>query len=150
MSSRKRRETVLDLSGSERAELPDREVPVESPTFRETIRTVFGLNERDLATLSTIQHEPGVTTAELAERIDRDRSNVTRSLTTLREIGLVTRRRRIIESGGFFYEHYAEPPEDVERLLTTAVERWAHDAVDSVSAFEWTPGGDGKTPTAND
>ena len=139
MSSRTHdRETVLDLSAAEATETPEAApAAVESPSLDEAVRTVFGLSDRDLATLTAVQADPGITTREIAETIDRDRSNVTRSLAVLREVGLVTRRRRIIEEGGFFYEHYAESAEAAEQILTDAVEQWARDAVDRVSEFDW-------------
>lgn len=140
MSSRNHdRNTVLDLSAAEASDAPDAtRAAVESPSFDEAVKTVFGLNDRDLATLTAIQSKPGITTRDIADVIDRDRSNVTRSVTVLRETGLVTRRRRIMEDGGYFYEHYAESTEGVERVLTDAIERWARDAVESVATFDWT------------
>ncbi|MFB6242680.1 MAG: winged helix-turn-helix transcriptional regulator [Halobaculum sp.] len=142
MSSRNGdRKTVLNVSPSSAEsawERPGEESsPVTEPSLQETVETLFGLNERDVETLRAIQEEPGATTNDVAESVGRDRSNVNRSISLLEEIGLVTRRRRIMEAGGFFYEHYAESSEDIEALLTEAVEEWAERAVRTVADHDW-------------
>jgi DNA-binding MarR family transcriptional regulator len=43
----------------------------------------------------------------LIDRLDRDRSNVNRSLNRLRGTGFVARGRRIIDEGGHVYQCYA-------------------------------------------
>jgi predicted transcriptional regulator len=112
-------------------------VSMESPSFHEVLATLFDLNERDVETFRTIQEQPGATTEDIETAVGRDRSNVNRSITQLEELGLVVRKRRVMEAGGFFYEHHPEPAETVERRLVDAVESWADDAVTAIGDHEW-------------
>jgi predicted transcriptional regulator len=111
---------------------------VESPSFHDVVSSLFDLNDRDVETFRVVQRNPGARTEDIAATVERDRSNVNRSVTRLEEIGLVVRHRRVMEAGGYFYEHYAQPTETVEEHLTSAVEEWAGSAVDTIREREWT------------
>jgi predicted transcriptional regulator len=101
---------------------------VEHPTVRDVFSTILGLKGRDVAVMLAIDGQPGRTTDAIATDLDRDRSNVSRSITRLRDVGLVERRRRVLEDGGIFYEHYPNPTAPTTELLTEAVRRWAERA----------------------
>jgi predicted transcriptional regulator len=106
--------------------------PVDPPTVDETLRTLFGLGDSDLRTYEALHSSGPGTTRALAERLDRDRSNVNRSLSRLRESGFVTRRRRVLQSGGQAYQYVPEPPEAVLGTVEAALTEWvesAHGAV---------------------
>ncbi|MFB6177150.1 MAG: MarR family transcriptional regulator [Halobaculum sp.] len=130
-------ETMIEMSTPEFDDAVDPATLVDRPSFERVLATLFDLGERDVETLEAIQAESGVTTESIADAVGRDRSNVSRSIARLRELGLVTRRRRIISSGGYFYEHYARSGEDVERVLTEAVHRWADEAADTLLDHSW-------------
>lgn len=112
------RERGPDIGGGEE-QLP------EEPTVDEFLRAVFDLGDCDLRTYEALRRSEAATTGELADRLDRDRSNVSRSLGRLLDAGFVTRQRRILETGGQVYQYTAKPPEAVLRLVETGVERWA-------------------------
>jgi len=105
---------------------------VKTPTREEVLRTLFGLGEHDVRTYDAVVEVTGATTSELAERLDRDRSNVNRSLNRLRERGLVTRGRRLLDEGGHVYQYYAVD-EAPETLLARAVDRWRSAALDAIA-----------------
>ncbi|PSQ35235.1 TrmB family transcriptional regulator [Halobacteriales archaeon QS_9_70_65] len=76
---------------------------------------------------------PDSTVAELAETVDRDRSNVNRGLSTLREKGLADRQRRLLDSGGHVYQYRATPAEEARAMMHETFEEWAdyvHDCID--------------------
>jgi predicted transcriptional regulator len=89
-----------------------------------------------VATYAALLEESGQTTHQLAERFDRDRSNVNRWLSELQEAGLVFRNRRIPETGGFFYEYHPVPDSLREEILTDAVEQWTQTAVAAIAEAE--------------
>lgn len=78
---------------------------------------------------------PSSTTRELADHLDRDRSNVNRSLNRLREAGLVTRVRRLLDSGGHVYQYSVVSNHTTEDVVARAVDRWRSTALD-VAASE--------------
>lgn len=105
-----------------------------SPSFEHVLSCVFGIQAHESRTYLTLLDHPQSTVSELAETLDRDRSNVNRSLSTLREKGLVERRRQLLDSGGFVYQYAAIPVPETKRLLHDALDEWVagvHDAIDT-------------------
>ncbi|TKX87718.1 TrmB family transcriptional regulator [Halorubrum sp. SS5] len=109
------------------------ELAVKAPDREEVFQTVFGLGEQDVRTYDAVVEVTGATTSELADRLDRDRSNVNRSLKRLRETRLVTRGRRLLDEGGHVYQYYVND-EASEDLVARAVDRWRSAALDAVAS----------------
>jgi predicted transcriptional regulator len=103
------------------------------PGFEEVLACVFDIQPHEARTYRTLVDHTGSTVEELATELDRDRSNVNRSLSTLREKGLVERRRRLLDSGGHVYQYTATPLERTRDLMHETLEEWAayvHDRID--------------------
>jgi len=122
------------MSGT--SEHPDIEdlMETEDPSFQHTLSCVFGIQDHESRTYLVLLDNPGSTVAELAEELDRDRSNVNRSLTTLLSKNLVERRRRLLDPGGYVYEYTAVDLPEAKELLHEALDEWVenvHAAIDS-------------------
>ena len=103
------------------------------PGFHEVLRCVFGIQDHEARLYLELLEAPDSTVAELAETVDRDRSNVNRGLTTLLDKGLVDRRRRLLDSGGHVYQYRATPPEEARELMHQTLEEWSayvHEKID--------------------
>ncbi|MFC7176440.1 helix-turn-helix domain-containing protein [Halosegnis marinus] len=111
-----------------------RELMVDGePGFEEVLACVFGVQEHEVRTYLTLLSEPGSTVAELAGSLDRDRSNVNRSLSTLREKGLAERQRRLLDSGGHVYQYTATPVAEARELMHATLDEWTayvHERID--------------------
>jgi len=121
------------------ADTPDIEdlVGVEEPTFQHVLACVFGIQDHESRTYLALLDAPGSTVAELAESLDRDRSNVNRSLTTLLEKGLAERERRLLDPGGYVYQYTATPLPEAKEMLHRTLDAWVvqvHDAIDDFGA----------------
>ncbi|WP_262179117.1 helix-turn-helix domain-containing protein [Haloarcula laminariae] len=112
----------------------------EEPDLAEVMACVFGVHRHEVRTYRTLLSAPGSTVAELASALERDRSNVNRSLSTLREKGLAERERRLLDGGGHVYQYTATPLDEARELLHEALEAWASAVHDRIDAF------DGGTP----
>ncbi|QKG94379.1 ArsR family transcriptional regulator (plasmid) [Halorubrum salinarum] len=113
------------------AEADETEISVKKPTREEVLQTVFGLGVQDVRTYDAVVEITGATASELSDHLDRDRSNVNRSLKRLRETGLVTRGRRLLDEGGHVYQYYVDD-EMSEDPVTHAVNKWKSAALDAV------------------
>jgi predicted transcriptional regulator len=105
----------------------------EQPGFEEVLACVFGIQEHEVRTYLTLREHPGSTVAELADVLDRDRSNVNRSLSTLREKGLAGRERRLLDGGGHVYQYSATPLDEARELMHQTLDEWTayvHDRID--------------------
>jgi predicted transcriptional regulator len=103
------------------------------PGFEEVLTCVFGVQRHEARTYKVLLDEPGSTVEELANSLDRDRSNVNRSLSTLREKGLATRERRLLDGGGHVYQYTATPLEDARELMHETLDEWTayvHERID--------------------
>jgi predicted transcriptional regulator len=103
------------------------------PGFEEVLRCVFGIQAHEARLYVELLDAPDSTVAELAETVDRDRSNVNRGLTTLLEKGLAERRRRLLDSGGHVYQYRATPPDEARELMHETLDEWTayvHERID--------------------
>lgn len=117
------------------ADAPDIEelVGVEEPSFRHVLSCVFGIQEHESRTYLVLLDNPGSTVEELAEKLDRDRSNVNRSLTTLLDKRLAERERRLLDPGGYVYQYTATPLPEAKELMHHTLDQWVtrvHGAID--------------------
>ncbi|WP_415379324.1 helix-turn-helix domain-containing protein [Halosimplex sp. TS25] len=105
----------------------------EEPGFADVLACVFDIQEHEVRTFLTLQDHPGSTVEELADQLDRDRSNVNRSLSTLREKGLAERERRLLDGGGHVYQYSATPLPEARELMHETLDEWTayvHDRID--------------------
>ena len=114
---------------------PTRRIP--DPSAVSVAQTVLGLRSNDLATYNALSSQPGASTKELATELNRDRSNVNRSLTRLDEAGIVCRQRRLLDNGGYYYAYFAEPSEVVADRLREALDHWTEAAASTIDTTQW-------------
>ena len=103
------------------------------PGFEEVLRCVFDVQKHEARLYLELLDAPDSTVAELANTVDRDRSNVNRGLTTLLDKGLADRRRRLLDSGGHIYQYRATPPEEARELMHETLDEWTayvHERID--------------------
>jgi predicted transcriptional regulator len=111
----------------------------DNPNFQHVLACVFGVHHHESRTYVALLNNPGSTVAELAETLDRDRSNVNRSLTTLLEKGLADRQRRLLDPGGYVYQYNATPLPEAKEMLHDALDEWSvrvHDSIDEFALDE--------------
>jgi len=106
------------------------------PSFEHVLSCVFGIQDHESRTYLVLAEEPGSTVAELADRLERDRSNVNRSLSTLMEKGLVERRRRLLDPGGYVYQYTATPVPEAKELLHGALDEWVERVHEVIEEFD--------------
>lgn len=115
---------------------PYRELLFDSePGFEAVMECVFAIAAHEGRLYLELLAAPDSTVAELAERVNRDRSNVNRGLSTLQEKGLVTRRRRLLDSGGHVYQYRAIDPEEARGLMHRTLEEWTAQAHQRIDEF---------------
>ena len=105
----------------------------EEPGLEDVMACVFGLQRHEVRTYLALLERPGSTVAELADRLDRDRSNVNRSLSALRGKGLAERERRLLDGGGHIYQYAATPLPEARELMHETLDEWCvyvHDRID--------------------
>jgi predicted transcriptional regulator len=105
----------------------------EEPELVEVMTCVFGIQPHEARTYETLLDHPASTVEELADTLDRDRSNVNRSLSTLREKGLASRERRLLDGGGHVYQYSPTPLPEARDLMHETLDAWTgyvHDRID--------------------
>jgi predicted transcriptional regulator len=107
----------------------------DDPEFQHVLSCVFGIQDHESRTYLVLLNNPGSTVAELAEVLDRDRSNVNRSLTTLMGKGLAGRQRRLLDPGGYVYQYTATPLPEAKEMLHEALDTWAETVHDRIDDF---------------
>jgi len=110
-------------------------VGTTDPEFTHILSCVFGIQDHESRTYLVLRKQPGSTVEELADTLERDRSNVNRSLSTLREKGLVERERRLLDSGGYVYQYTAVELETTKTMLHDSLDEWVEAVHDSIEEF---------------
>jgi predicted transcriptional regulator len=105
------------------------------PEFTQVMSCVFGIHGHETRTYLALLERPGSTVEELAEDLDRDRSNVNRSLSTLLDNGLAKRERRLLDPGGYVYQYTATPLPEAKEMLHDALDEWAEQVHEEIEAF---------------
>ena len=111
------------------------------PDFTVVMSCVFGVNQHVTRTYVQLLDQPGSTVEELANALDRDRSNVNRALTTLIDLGLATRERRLLDSGGYVYQYMAVPLPEAKEMLKEGLDAWAEQVHGVIEEFDEERGG---------
>ena len=109
------------------------------PGFRQVMSCVFGIHEHETRTYLLLLDQPGSTVEELANQLERDRSNVNRSLSTLLERGLAERERRLLDSGGYVYQYTGVELPEAKEMLHTALDEWTEHVHGVIEAFDGEP-----------
>lgn len=110
----------------------DRVGAVEEPTLEDLLVTVFDMSGTELEVCLCVMEAGEVTVDELAARIDYDRSVVTRHLNHLADLGVVEKRRRLLEQGGHVYVYTPVDPETVRRNLQDRFLLWVGQATEVI------------------
>ncbi|GKZ15615.1 hypothetical protein HAL_34960 [Haladaptatus sp. T7] len=96
----------------------------DEPGFEDVLTCVFSIQPHESRTYLALLERPNSTTEELARTTGRDRSNVSRSLATLREKGLASRRRHLLDGGGHVYRHEPTPLSEAKALMHRTLDEW--------------------------
>jgi predicted transcriptional regulator len=91
----------------------DEDTGPSGPSLDELLRTVFDMSDTELDICLCVMEGGDLTVEELAEQTGYDRSNVSRHLNHLADLGVVEKRRRLLRQGG---HEYVYVPEDVETV----------------------------------
>ncbi len=108
----------------------------EEPGLADVMACVFGVQQHEVRTYRTLLDRPGSTVEELANELDRDRSNVNRSLSTLREKDLASRERRLLDGGGHVYQYSATPLSEARELMHDSLDAWCEYVHSRIDDFE--------------
>ncbi len=105
------------------------------PELSEVLSCIFGIQTHEARTYEVLVENPGSTVEELAAELERDRSNVNRSLSTLREKGLATRERRLLDGGGHIYQYSATPLDEARERMHEALDTWTTAVRERIDEF---------------
>ena len=107
-----------------------------SPPFDHVLSCVFGIRDHESRTYLTLLDHPGSTVAELADALAADFAGRRGEESTLREKGLIERRRRLLDSGGYVYQYTAIPVPEAKTLLHDALDEWVEGVHGSIDRFD--------------
>ncbi|MFP9062376.1 helix-turn-helix domain-containing protein [Natrialbaceae archaeon A-chndr2] len=107
-----------------------------NPPFRNVLSCVFGIEDHETRTYLVLLDYPGSTIEELASVLERDRSTVNRSLSTLVDRGLATRDRRLLDGGGYIYQYTAIALPEAKTMLHEALDAWTEQVHDVIDEFD--------------
>jgi predicted transcriptional regulator len=99
-------------------------VAVDRPTLDDLLVSVFDMSDTELELCLCVMEGGELTVKRLAEETGYDRSVVTRHLDHLVDLGVVEKRRRILERGGQVYVYTPVAPDAVREAFTRGFLAW--------------------------
>lgn len=109
---------------------------VEEPTLEDLLYAVFDMSATELDICLCVMEDGDLTVSELADRIGYDRSVVSRHLSHLAELGVIERRRQLLEQGGHTYVYTPVPAETVRARLRAAFFTWVRAATAQLDSLQ--------------
>jgi Predicted transcriptional regulator len=111
--------------------------PVSSnPTLSDLLKSVFEMSDTELELCLCVMEGGSITVSTLAEQTEYDRSLINRHLNHLASIGVVTKQRRLLNSGGEIYVYTPVSPETVREQLRGEFSRWTAAATTQLNALQ--------------
>ncbi|PSQ46298.1 TrmB family transcriptional regulator [Halobacteriales archaeon SW_6_65_15] len=105
---------------------------VVSPDLAMALRDVFGISETGLNVCLCLMEAGESTAGDVADQLGIDRSTVTRQLNHLTDVGVLDKRQRLLEGGGYVNVYSPVPVEEVRERLTAGLFAWTDEALDLV------------------
>ncbi|UIP00950.1 MarR family transcriptional regulator [Halobaculum sp. CBA1158] len=94
----------------------------------EVLRVVFGMSPAELDVCLCIMEGGPSTVADLTARVEYERTVVSRHLNHLADLGVLEKRRQILDQGGDVYVYSPVPPAVVRDRFHRSFLRWAAEA----------------------
>lgn len=108
---------------------------VKRPELEGLLRFVFGMSLSELDVCLCVMEVGETTIREVAERLDVDRSLVSRHLNHLVEVGVLEKRRRIRKGGGHVYLFTPNSVEEVRQGFKLGLYAWMEEALQQVDTL---------------
>lgn len=107
-----------------------------APNFNDVMRCVFKIKDYEIEVYFYLLDHPGSTIAEVSEFLKKDRSSIQRSLQTLMDKGMISRKFRVLGVGGFAYIYTATPLEETKKIMERELQVWYNMMNKLVMKFE--------------
>ncbi len=103
----------------------------KSIKVEELIRCSFQLSKTDYEVLVKLM-DSEKDTKKLAEEMGLDRSTVQKSVSKLRNQGLIKRRQYNLSSGGYRYVYTSKEKEEIKKEVRSLIDKWSSSAKEAI------------------
>lgn len=107
-----------------------------SPDFNDVMRCVFKIKDYEIEMYFAFLEHPNSTAAEISEFLNKDRSSAQRALQTLMGKGMIKRKFRVLDAGGFTYIYTAMPLEEIKKIMEHELKVWSSIMCELVKEFK--------------
>ncbi len=103
---------------------------------KDLLMCAYSLTSAETDILRYLLEKKEARVEEIAEKMDKDKSTVYRSLQKLVGCRLVLKEKRIIKQGGYFYVYKALSKEDISKNLKACADQWHDRMVEIADNFK--------------
>ncbi|MFB6298037.1 MAG: helix-turn-helix domain-containing protein [Salinirussus sp.] len=118
----------MSCHGNPMERVTDCEISVVPPEIERVLLQAFGLPKPSIEICRCVSKNGPVSSAEVAEKLEYDRSTTTRYLNTLVDLGLISRSEANRDSGGIVNLYYPIEIEELRRETLLGFYVWAGEA----------------------
>jgi len=105
-------------------------------TCKDLMQCMMNLGEIEMDILRTLMRRGALRTEDLTKRSKRDKSIVHRGLQRLMSSGLVSRVKRTIPKGGYYYVYSSIPPDKVKKRMKECIDTMYSNMKELVENFD--------------
>lgn len=114
--------------GSEMSEVTDRDLSVNPPELRQVLLDAFGLPKVGIDVRLCVIGEGRMSPAEVADRLDYDRSTISKYLDQLVDVGILEKSQLNRKRGGYVNLYHGRDIERLRREILLGFYAWAGEA----------------------
>lgn len=101
-------------------------------SVEELIKCSFAIGKTEMAIMSLLMKEGGITSQEISSDLDKDITTVQKSLKVLSEKGLVVRKQENLGNGGYKFIYSAVPSERIRTMIKKNLDNFKEKVLESV------------------
>jgi len=108
----------------------------ENISCNDVLQCVFELNTLDFNVYKLIKQLGQTRVDDLAQKMNKERSTVYRSLQKLTSCGLCIKRTKTIESGGYYHIYLCNNNNKIKREMESCIDEWYKQMKKTIKNFK--------------
>ncbi len=104
-------------------------------SVEELIRCAFNLKKTEYQIIRILLKHPGLTSHELSQKLEKDVTTIQKSLKILSQEGLVLRKQRNLEQGGYEFYYESIPKNKIKENIEINLKNFEDKVLDAIRNF---------------
>ena len=100
--------------------------------FEDIIRCAFGITKTEYNIFEFLTKKQDITVEDMTEELKKDRTTIQKAVKSLVDKGIVIRRQRNIDMGGYQYIYSLKDKQELKKQIKEIIKSWIISAINKV------------------